>query len=158
VAERGARRLERELAGVRVGFHCPPFGFESDPAARADIDGAIQAFGPAIYFCGFGFPKQEHLMAELSARYPESWFVGSGASLSFLAGETRRAPVWMQRSGLEWLFRLSQEPRRLFRRYIVDDIPFAVRMISAGAGTYLRRRMYQTRAGRLISTGSSKTP
>jgi len=130
VAERAAAQLTARIPGLVVGHHYPPFGFESNPAAGRAIDDAIDSFGPAIYYCGLGFPKQEHLMLRLRERFTDSWFIGSGASLSFLAGETRRAPLWMQQSGLEWLHRLGQEPHRLFRRYILEDIPFATRMVA----------------------------
>jgi N-acetylglucosaminyldiphosphoundecaprenol N-acetyl-beta-D-mannosaminyltransferase len=128
-AAEGAARLRATCPGLVVGHHCPPFGFEANHADRRAVDLAVESFGPAIYFCGLGFPKQEWLMAELHRRFPGSWFIGSGASLDFLAGETRRAPMWVQRLGLEWAFRLAQEPRRLFRRYVVDDGPFALRML-----------------------------
>lgn len=139
VAERAGARLARESPDLVVGHYSPPFGFDSDPAALRAIDNAIARFGPAIYYCGFGFPKQERLMAQLAVRFPGSWFVGSGASLDFLAGATKRAPAWMQRSGLEWLYRLRQEPRRLFRRYIIDDTPFAARVLATAGGAALRR-------------------
>jgi N-acetylglucosaminyldiphosphoundecaprenol N-acetyl-beta-D-mannosaminyltransferase len=59
---------------------------------------------------------------------PATWFVGVGISFSFVCGEVRRAPRWMQAAGLEWVHRLVQEPRRLFRRYVIDGLPFAARM------------------------------
>jgi N-acetylglucosaminyldiphosphoundecaprenol N-acetyl-beta-D-mannosaminyltransferase len=139
VATRAAARLEAEIPGLVAGSHFPPFGFESDPGARMAIDKAVRAFDPAIFFCGFGFPKQERLMADLVGRYPESWFIGSGASLAFLAGDTKRAPSWMQRAGLEWLHRLAQEPGRLFRRYVVEDAPFAARMMALCLTARVRR-------------------
>ena len=61
---------------------------------------------------------------------PETWFVGVGISLSFLAGDQPRAPVVLQRLGLEWLHRLCHEPRRLFRRYVVQDLPFSLRLFA----------------------------
>lgn len=131
VAERAACRLRDLHPRMRVGWHCPPYGFEHDPVALGAVDRAVADFGPGIYFCGLGFPKQERLIARLVPAQPASWFVACGASLSFLAGETRRAPRWMQETGLEWLHRLSQEPRRLFRRYVVEDLPFAVGLMVA---------------------------
>src|SRR5262249_757978 len=95
----------------------------------AALDGA----GPGIVFCGFGFPKQEHLMEVLSARYPATWFIGSGGTFSMIAGDTPKAPPWMRKNGLEWVHRLRLEPRRLFERYIVHDIPFAVRLLATSA-------------------------
>jgi N-acetylglucosaminyldiphosphoundecaprenol N-acetyl-beta-D-mannosaminyltransferase len=63
-----------------------------------------------------------------------------GASLSFVAGELARAPVWMQRAGLEFLHRLAQEPGRLARRYLVEDLPFALRLLPAALSARLRAR------------------
>ena len=130
-----ADALREGCPDLRVTWHVPPFGFEADAGARQAIDDALDAFGPAVVFCGLGFPKQERLMEELARVHPSSWFLGSGASISFLAGRTARAPGWMQDRGLEWVFRLVSEPRRLWRRYIVHDLPFAVRMFMWAART-----------------------
>ena len=139
---RAADRLRQLHPQLRVGHHCPPLGFEDDQRASAAVDRAVEEFGPAIYFCGFGCPKQERLIASLSLRYRASWFVGCGGSIDFAAGETTRAPSLLQRSGLEWVWRLAHEPRRLFRRYIVDDAPFAARMLAQGVILRRRRRAH----------------
>ena len=86
---------------------------------------------------GLGFPKQERVIRRLRAELPETWFAGVGISLSFLAGDQPRAPLVLQRLGLEWLHRLCHEPRRLFRRYVVHGLPFCARLF----GWALRRRM-----------------
>jgi N-acetylglucosaminyldiphosphoundecaprenol N-acetyl-beta-D-mannosaminyltransferase len=75
---------------------------------------------------------------------PDAWFVGCGAALNFAAGEVSRAPGWMQRNGLEWVHRLWKEPRRLFRRYVIDDIPFALELLYRA----FRRRWSDRRAAR----------
>lgn len=77
---------------------------------------------------GLGFPKRERLIRLLQPEMTETWFVGVGISLSFLAGkQARRALPALQRLGLEWMHRLWHEPRRLFRRYVVHGLPFALR-------------------------------
>jgi N-acetylglucosaminyldiphosphoundecaprenol N-acetyl-beta-D-mannosaminyltransferase len=129
-AEGAAKRFVSDHPGLRVGHLCPPMGFESDPVAMAELDRALTAFGPAVYFCGFGCPKQERLIASLRERYPRYWFVACGGSIDFAGGKTSRAPGVVQRYGLEWLWRLVHEPRRLFRRYVLHDAPFAVRMMT----------------------------
>ena len=86
---------------------------------------------PDIVYVALGSPKQEKLIARLRPVLPGAWWLGVGNSFSFLSGEVRRAPVWMQRTGVEWVHRLIQEPRRLFRRYVVDGLPFAARMFAA---------------------------
>jgi N-acetylglucosaminyldiphosphoundecaprenol N-acetyl-beta-D-mannosaminyltransferase len=112
-----------------AGTYCPPFGFESDDEEMQAIFTALESSSPGLVFVGLGFPKQERLMEILVNRFPVMWFIACGGSLSMAAGEVRRAPRWMQATGLEWLFRLVQEPRRLFSRYVVHDLPFAVRLL-----------------------------
>jgi len=104
---------------------CSPFGFEKQPAQMGRITELLTEWQPDIVFIGLGSPKQEHLIANLRTLAPRAWFLGVGVSFSFVAGDVKRAPAWMQRSGLEWLHRLVQEPGRLAKRYLVDGIPFA---------------------------------
>jgi N-acetylglucosaminyldiphosphoundecaprenol N-acetyl-beta-D-mannosaminyltransferase len=80
---------------------------------------------PDVLLVGMGSPKQEHVIRALRAELPACWMIGVGQSFSFVAGTVRRAPVWMQRVGLEWTWRLGQEPGRLARRYLLEDLPFA---------------------------------
>jgi N-acetylglucosaminyldiphosphoundecaprenol N-acetyl-beta-D-mannosaminyltransferase len=129
-ADAASQRLREEIDGLDVvGTHCPPFGFEQDADALAQIDRQLDASRPAIAFVGLGFPKQEHLIQRLRARHPAIVFLGVGISLSFAAGELARAPRWMQAAGLEWVHRLVQEPGRLARRYLIDGLPFAAVLI-----------------------------
>lgn len=130
---RAATRLKEAIPGLRVADHCPPFGFESDLDHWAAVVAAVCDCDGGIVFCGFGFPKQERLMAELSVMFPRTWFLGIGGTIDFLAGEVRRAPEWVQRVGFEWIFRLLMEPRRMARRYLVDGIPFTVRLLAWAA-------------------------
>jgi N-acetylglucosaminyldiphosphoundecaprenol N-acetyl-beta-D-mannosaminyltransferase len=85
-----------------------------------------------------GFPKQEHLIERLRESCPEAWFLGCGAAVNFAAGTLPRAPVWMQRSGLEWIHRLITEPRRLAKRYLFHGIPFAIRLLTGTIYTRIR--------------------
>jgi N-acetylglucosaminyldiphosphoundecaprenol N-acetyl-beta-D-mannosaminyltransferase len=93
-------------------------------------------------YVGLPFGKQLRAVPRLRAAAPHSWFLGLGASLSFVAGDIRRAPTWMRRTGLEWTWRLSQEPARLWRRYLVDGIPCAA-LLFTGA---LRERLTGVRS------------
>jgi N-acetylglucosaminyldiphosphoundecaprenol N-acetyl-beta-D-mannosaminyltransferase len=85
---------------------------------------------PDIVYVGLGFPKQEHLIEKLRPSLPDAWFLGIGISFSFVAGQVKRAPRFMQRLGLEWLHRMAQEPGRLLRRYLVHGIPFAIVLLA----------------------------
>ena len=132
-AERAAAVLAARNPGLAVDYMCPPSGFERSEEAMAEIHRALQDSAPGVVFCAFGFPKQERLMEGLSERFPSMWFLGSGGTFSMVAGDTPKAPVWMRKSGLEWLHRLRLEPRRLFARYIVHDFPFALRLLFSSA-------------------------
>ncbi|MFN0058172.1 MAG: WecB/TagA/CpsF family glycosyltransferase [Planctomycetota bacterium] len=112
------------------------------PPTADEVESAIAllaAARPDIVYLGFSSPKQEYFIRLARKRLPTIWFLGVGISLSFIAGHVRRAPRWMQRTGLEWLHRMWQEPRRLARRYLVDGLPFAVRLLW-GAWFARRRR------------------
>jgi N-acetylglucosaminyldiphosphoundecaprenol N-acetyl-beta-D-mannosaminyltransferase len=133
--EAAARRLRADSPALRIaGTLCPPFGFEDDPAQLGHIEAALLRAAPDVVFVGLGFPKQERLIRHLRPLLARTWFVSCGISLSFAAGEISRAPVWLQRAGLEWAYRLAQEPRRLARRYLVAGPPVAARLL-AGAAT-----------------------
>ncbi|WP_344970025.1 WecB/TagA/CpsF family glycosyltransferase [Streptosporangium fragile] len=115
---------------VVAGVDSPPYGFEDAPESCARVRDAVVAAGPRLVFVGLGFPKQERLIAALRKDLPGTWFVGCGSAIAFTAGTVRRAPAWMRRSGLEWLFRLAGEPGRLARRYLVDDAPYALGLLT----------------------------
>jgi N-acetylglucosaminyldiphosphoundecaprenol N-acetyl-beta-D-mannosaminyltransferase len=104
-------------------------GFDRDPDAMAILRETVVRAKPDIVYSCFGFPKQEYVINELRGSLLSTWFLGLGGSLSFISGEIRRAPMWMQKSGLEWSWRLMMEPRRLFKRYIIHDLPFAIRLL-----------------------------
>jgi N-acetylglucosaminyldiphosphoundecaprenol N-acetyl-beta-D-mannosaminyltransferase len=122
VAERAADRLRAREPGVAiVGTAAPPPGAIDDP----EVIGRINDARPDILFVGFGAPKQELWLERHRHELDVGVGIGVGASLDFAAGRVPRAPRWMQRHGLEWLFRLAREPRRLWRRYLVRDPAFA---------------------------------
>jgi N-acetylglucosaminyldiphosphoundecaprenol N-acetyl-beta-D-mannosaminyltransferase len=131
VAAAAAARLEGDCPGLEpVGSYCPPFGFENDPTELERIKEAVQRARPDLVLVGLGFPKQERLIRLLRPEMPETWFIGVGISLSFLAGDQPRAAAALQRLGLEWIHRLAHEPRRLFRRYVRDGLPFGLRLFA----------------------------
>jgi len=119
VAERLAESLSRRFPGLRVvGAEAPPFRpltTEEDEEAMRRINAAC----PDVVFVGLGCPKQERWMAEHRERLHAPVLLGVGAAFDFHTGRVPQAPRWMMGAGLEWLFRLSREPRRLWRRYLV---------------------------------------
>lgn len=114
-----------------VGTYCPPWGFERDPDEVARIEAALRAARPDFVFVGLPFGKASELVAAVRHSLPATWFLGLGVTFSFVCGEVRRAPAWMQRLGLEWLYRLVQEPRRLSRRYVFEGFPFALALLGS---------------------------
>lgn len=126
-----ADRLRECYPGARFAGHlCPPLGFEYDSKQIELIRNTLREAQPDIVYVALGFPKQERLTAYLQSEFPHMWFLGVGFSLSFVSGQASRAPGWMIRHGLEWLHRLFHDPRRLASRYLVHDLPFAVRLFA----------------------------
>lgn len=137
VPQRAGEELRRRYRGLRVaGAESPPLGFDRDPLAIRAIRDRLTAAEPDIVYVGLGFPKQERLIAELAPACPGAWFIGCGAAIGYAAGTLPRPPRWMRRTGLAWLFRLMNEPRRLFRRYLVDA-PFALMLLASSAASRL---------------------
>ncbi len=122
IATRAAAILMAEHPGLIVaGCHSPPFGFEKDPATDQAAVDVIRAARPALIFVALGAPKQELWMHKHRAELAPAVSLGIGASLDFIAGVVQRAPAWMSNLGLEWIYRLWQEPRRMYQRYLVRD-------------------------------------
>jgi N-acetylglucosaminyldiphosphoundecaprenol N-acetyl-beta-D-mannosaminyltransferase len=129
-ADAAVSKLLELSPGLQIaGTLCPPLGFETQPDWLDRIERALRETAPDIVYVGLGFPKQERLIADLRASFPKAWFVSCGISFSFVAGDVHRAPVILQRIGLEWLHRLAQEPGRLYRRYLLQGIPFLVELL-----------------------------
>jgi N-acetylglucosaminyldiphosphoundecaprenol N-acetyl-beta-D-mannosaminyltransferase len=134
-------RLAAEYPSARVvGSSSPPFRTPTDEELAADIS-AIRASGADIVWVGLGMPKQELWMHQVRDQLPGVTLIGVGAAFDFVAGTKRQAPSWMQRVGLEWLFRLLQEPRRLWRRYVINNPVFVLVLArQVVVGRFRRRR------------------
>ena len=144
-AEGAAQVLKARYPNLKIaGTFCPRIGFDKNPRQMADIVRALSESKPDIVYVALGSPKQEQLIAKLRQTLPDAWWLGVGVSFSFLTGHVRRAPLWMQRFGIEWMHRLGQEPRRLFKRYILVGLPFATRLLSRAAARGLARRFGRT--------------
>ena len=121
VAARAADNLiHNHPSLVIAGTFSPPAGFERDADQNAAIVEAIRRSGADLVFVCLGSPKQEVWTCAHLARFDHGVFLDVGAAVDFCAGTVRRAPPWMRGAGLEWLFRLAQEPRRLIGRYTRD--------------------------------------
>jgi len=124
-AEETALRLLRSYPRLAIaGIDCPEFGFEKSAAESAAVLRRIKEASPSIIFVGLGAPKQEFWMEQHAALFPGAVMMGVGGSFDMLAGDKQRAPLWIQQAGLEWLFRLWLEPRRLWKRYLLGNTKF----------------------------------
>ncbi len=140
VAELAGARL-RELGVDVVGTAAPAVA--SDPLAPDpggdEAAATVRAARPDVVVVAFGAPKQELWMHRHRAALAPAVLLGLGASLDFVAGRVRRAPPWISRAGLEWAWRLAHEPRRLWRRYLVEDPWFAIVVLRELRGRVVRR-------------------
>ncbi len=117
-----AQRLRHDIAGLDiVGWTSPTVNIDNIAAGLIDTFSELDRTRPHIVLFAFGAPKQEYAMSECLASYFPAVGLGIGATLDFVAGKVERAPKWWSDHGLEWLFRLYKEPKRLWRRYLVRD-------------------------------------
>ena len=123
IAEQAKLRLEKQLPGIKiVGTYAPPMGFEKDETELDKINRMISEVHPDLLIACFGCPKQEKWIYENIEKYDAKVSICAGATVDFLAGNVKRAPKWMSDHGLEWFYRFLQEPKRMFKRYFVDDV------------------------------------
>jgi N-acetylglucosaminyldiphosphoundecaprenol N-acetyl-beta-D-mannosaminyltransferase len=113
-----ANLLKRFPELILAGAYSPPFR-ELTEVEEQDVRRMIREANPDFIFVGISTPKQERWMSAHKHVFPGVVMVGVGAAFDFHAGRVRQAPAWMQRNGLEWLFRLTSEPGRLWRRYVL---------------------------------------
>lgn len=129
VAQALAARLSQQFPGLQVaGVHAPPVAPHRSEANTGEVE-RLNASGASIVWVGLGSPKQDLWMAQHRPLLKAPLLIGVGAAFDMLAGVKAQAPRWMQRSGLEWLFRLLQEPGRLGRRYLVYNPRFVWRVL-----------------------------
>jgi N-acetylglucosaminyldiphosphoundecaprenol N-acetyl-beta-D-mannosaminyltransferase len=132
------QRLSADMPELQiVGAVSPPM-LPDRPPRDPDIESRIRDSGAHVVFVGLGCPKQEFWMAQHAAHLP-AVCLGVGLAFAQLAGLKARAPAWMQQSGLEWLFRLAQEPRRLWRRYLVGNSLFIWYLLRQMTGGFAKR-------------------
>lgn len=141
VAEEAAKRLRAEHGVNVVGTDAPMLSLDANPEVDGPVLERIRAARPDLLVVAFGAPKQELWMSRMAEAFKPAVGIGLGASLDFIAGTVRRSPAWMSKVGLEWLYRLSREPKRLWRRYLVNDPKFLA---------ILGRDLRRPRAERLV--------
>ncbi len=127
VAEEARSKLRQRLPHLEVvGVDARRIDVDEPALEREAVVEAIRATKPHLVFVALGAPKQEIWIDQVGQGLRPAVLLGVGASLDFVAGAVPRAPPWMSRAGLEWLFRLSREPRRLWRRYLLRDPRFLI--------------------------------
>jgi N-acetylglucosaminyldiphosphoundecaprenol N-acetyl-beta-D-mannosaminyltransferase len=127
VGAKAVERLRARLPGIVIaGTDAPYIDMNAPASARAEVLERVRASKPDIVLVALGAPKQELWIAEAAADLRPAVLLGIGASVDFIAGTARRAPTWMSGAGLEWLYRLAQEPGRLWKRYLLRDPEFAL--------------------------------
>lgn len=116
------KKVRREIV---VGAHSPSYGFEKKPEECEELIRIVNASGANVLLVGVGAPKQEKWIMKYRDRMPNiDIFMGLGATIDFEAGTLKRAPIFWQKIGMEWLYRCLKEPKRLFKRYFIDDMKF----------------------------------
>jgi N-acetylglucosaminyldiphosphoundecaprenol N-acetyl-beta-D-mannosaminyltransferase len=166
VAEEAAAALTKRYPGLQVvGVECPPFRLLS-PAEQEEQAARIRAARPDVLFVAFGQPKGELWMADWIDRLGVPVAVQVGATLDFVAGRVRRSPRWMQKTGVEWVYRMAQEPSRLAGRYFGNFVfllkaVFAARFRrerrGAGVSSYTAETAAPSRPGS-GTAGPSRSP
>ncbi len=123
VAEQAKINLEAKYKDIKiVGTYSPPLGFENNSVEINKMNRIISAASPDLLIVCFGCPKQEKWVYENYHKYNAKVSICAGGTVDFLAGNISRAPRWISSIGLEWLYRFLHEPRRLFKRYFIDDL------------------------------------
>ena len=128
VAEKARQNINQKVGReIIVDTYAPPFGFEENEVECQKIIDAIDKSGATVVAVGLGAPKQEKWICQYKSQLKQvKTFFAIGATIDFEAGNIQRAPGWMSNTGLEWLYRLLLEPKRLWKRYLVEDTKFFI--------------------------------
>lgn len=138
VAEKAKRKINGRLnRDIIIGAHSPSFGFEKDDQECLEIIEMINQSKATVLAVGVGAPKQEKWIYKYRHKFPHvKIFMAIGATIDFEAGVLKRSPKWMSHLGIEWLFRIYCDPQRLWKRYLVEDLPFFWLLLQQKLGFY----------------------
>lgn len=141
VASKAQNKINQKIGrNIIVASYSPSFGFEKDEEECENIVNMINNSGATVLAVGVGAPKQEKWICKYKDRLSSiKVFMAIGATIDFEAGNLKRAPKWMSQVGLEWLFRMLCEPRRLWKRYLVDDLVFFILILKQKFNMYLKK-------------------
>jgi len=138
VAEKAGSKINSKInRDIVIGTHSPSFGFEKDEQECLEIVEMINQSGATVLAVGVGAPKQEKWIYKYKHKlHHVKIFLAVGATIDFEAGVTKRAPKWMSQMGIEWLFRIYCDPQRLWKRYLIEDLPFFWLLLQQKLGIY----------------------
>ncbi|HLT88885.1 MAG TPA: WecB/TagA/CpsF family glycosyltransferase [Sphingobacterium sp.] len=138
IAKQAQQKINKKVGrNMVVASHSPSFGFEQNERECEEILTLINNSNATVLVVGVGAPKQEKWIYKYKDRLPNiKLFMALGATIDFEAGTLERAPIWMQKMSLEWAYRLYKEPKRLWKRYMVDDLPFFSLVLKEKFGNY----------------------
>jgi N-acetylglucosaminyldiphosphoundecaprenol N-acetyl-beta-D-mannosaminyltransferase len=141
VARTAQAKINKKIGrDIVIGTYSPPFGFEKDEAECSQILEMINNSGASVLVIGVGAPKQEKWLFKYKDLLPNIHiFMALGATIDFEADNVKRAPKWISKIGIEWLFRLLCEPKRLWKRYLVEDVPFFVLILKQKLNLYISK-------------------
>lgn len=126
IAQKAMKEINNDIGrNIVVGAHSPSYGFEKNEQECRQIIEIIRKSGANVLLVGVGAPKQEKWIVKYKEDLPEiDLFMGLGATIDFEAKTLKRSPLFLQKIGMEWLYRCIKEPKRLFKRYFIDDMQF----------------------------------
>ena len=158
VASKAQRKINHKVGRMMVvNTYSPPFGFEKDETECQTIVDTINNSDATVLVIGLGAPKQEKWLYKYKNDLKHiKIFMALGATIDFEAENVKRAPKWMSEIGLEWLFRLLCEPKRLWKRYLLDDIPFLFLILKQKLNLYVQKCSNETSKSFLVDKLSDK--
>jgi exopolysaccharide biosynthesis WecB/TagA/CpsF family protein len=141
VASKAQNRINQKVGrNIIVASYSPPYGFEHDEEECQNIVNMINDSGATVLAIGVGAPKQEKWIYKHKNRLSSvKIFMALGATIDFEAGNIKRSPKWMSQVGLEWLFRILCEPKRLWKRYLIEDLPFFLLLLKQKFNLYISK-------------------
>ncbi|ARV61295.1 glycosyltransferase [Nostocales cyanobacterium HT-58-2] len=141
IASKAQNEINRKTGrNIIIASYSPPFGFEKDEEECQNIVSMINNSGATVLVIGVGAPKQEKWIYKYKNKLPHiKIFMALGATIDFEAGNLKRSPRWVSEVGLEWLFRMLCEPKRLWKRYLIDDIPFLILILKQKLNLYMAK-------------------
>lgn len=127
-AEKAVKIIREKYGNFEAEYYCPPFGFEKDNAETSKIVKMLTESHSDILLMALSAPKQEIFVEKYRKEFGIPVIFGAGIAIDYFAGRIKQAPKWINKIGMEWLYRMFQEPKRLFERYIIHDLPTLISM------------------------------